>query len=57
VSVTEILYYFGDNDREGWKELFNKYKIPSYEIPNLKAEISFGMAGSYMHIEQQEIQK
>lgn len=39
------LYYFGDNDREGWKELFDKYKFPPYVIPKLKPEISFGMAG------------
>ena len=39
------LYYFGDNDRDGWRDLFNKYKFPPYEIPKLKPEISFGMAG------------
>ena len=39
------LYYFGDNDRDGWSDLFNKYKFPPYEIPKLKPEISFGMAG------------
>lgn len=39
------LYYFGDNDRDGWRELFDKYKFPPYKIPNLKPEISFGMAG------------
>ncbi|XP_065898763.1 jmjC domain-containing protein 8-like isoform X1 [Dysidea avara] len=43
--ANKTLYYFGDNDREGWKELFNIYKFPFYEIPNLKPEISFGMAG------------
>ena len=41
------LYYFGDNDREGWRELFDKYKFPPYEIPKLKPEISFGMAGVF----------
>lgn len=46
-SITEILYYFGDNDREGWNELFRQYKFPRYEIPSLKPEISFGMAGMY----------
>lgn len=39
------LYYFGDNDRDGWKELFDRYRFPPYEIPKLKPEISFGMAG------------
>ena len=48
------LYYFGDNDREGWKELFDKYKFPPYEIPKLKPEISFGMAGRLEHYSRQE---
>ena len=48
IHITGTLYYFGDNDREGWRELFNKYKFPPYEIPKLKPEISFGMAGSFI---------
>ena len=48
IYVAGTLYYFGDNDREGWRELFDKYKFPPYEIPKLKPEISFGMAGSFI---------
>ena len=42
----ETLYHFGDNDREGWAELFSLYQLPPYELPGLQPVLSFGLAGS-----------
>ena len=45
-SSPETLYHFGDNDREGWAELFSLYQLPPYELPGLQPVLSFGLAGS-----------
>jgi len=45
-SPPETLYHFGDNDREGWAELFSLYQLPPYELPGLQPVLSFGLAGS-----------
>ena len=42
---SETLYHFGDNDREGWKDLFSLYKLPPFTLIGLKPVLSFGLAG------------
>jgi hypothetical protein len=39
------VYYFGDNDREGWHDLFSLYQLPPYTIPGMTGVLSFGLAG------------
>ena len=41
----ETLYHFGDNDREGWDELFSLYQLPPYPLPGMEPVLSFGLAG------------
>ena len=45
-SLTESLYYFRDNDRVAWKELFSLYQLPlsPYHFPKLEPVLSFGLA-------------
>lgn len=46
ISVSETLYWFGDNNYAEWNELFRKYHAPKYYLPRLTAAYSFGVAGS-----------
>ncbi len=43
--VIETLYYFGDNNREGWNSLFSLYTLPPYHVPKTTHVLSFGLAG------------
>ena len=47
IWYVDTLYHFGDNDREGWRELFSLYHLPPYPIPGLEPVLSFGLAGHY----------
>ena len=50
VEFPETLYHFGDNDGEGWAELFSLYQFPPYELPGLQPVLRFGLAGSHSQI-------
>jgi hypothetical protein len=52
VNGKDTLYLFGDNDRVAWKELFDSYRLPPYTLPKMHPELSFGIAGMYMHCMQ-----
>lgn len=43
--ANETFYWFGYNDMEEWKEFFDEYKLPPYELPRHSPALSFGLAG------------
>ena len=43
--ANETYYFFGYNDMEEWKEFFNHYNLPPYQLPNHHHALSFGLAG------------
>ena len=45
-SGQETLYFFGNHDYEEWKDLFQHYILPPYELPGKSPALSFGIAGA-----------
>jgi len=43
--ANETYYFFGYNDMEEWKEFFDQYNLPPYQLPNHHHALSFGLAG------------
>jgi len=43
--ANETFYWFGYNDMVEWKEFFDKYQLPPYELPQHSPALSFGLAG------------
>jgi hypothetical protein len=42
---SETFYFFGDNDVEEWKPMFDKYVEPPLKLPMHSPAISFGLGG------------
>ncbi|XP_061182388.1 uncharacterized protein LOC133190718 [Saccostrea echinata] len=42
----ETFYWFGDNNYTEWRELFNQYNPPPYQLPRMTGAYSFGVAGA-----------
>ena len=45
-SGRDTLYFFGNHDYSEWKDLFDNYVIPPYELPGKSSALSFGIAGA-----------
>ena len=45
-SGQETLYFFGNHIYEEWKDLFDNYVLPPYELPGKDSALSFGIAGA-----------
>jgi len=43
--ANETYYFFGYNDMDEWKEFFDAYRLPPYELPAHTHALSFGLAG------------
>jgi len=43
--LSETFYFFGDNDVEEWKPMFDKYVEPPLKLPLHSPAISFGLGG------------
>ncbi|XP_069124671.1 jmjC domain-containing protein 8-like [Argopecten irradians] len=42
----ETFYWFGDNNYTEWKDLFDLYSAPTYNLPGMTGVYSFGLAGA-----------
>lgn len=48
LSLTDTLYFFGDNNFTEWHSLFENYKAPRYMLPHTTGAYSFGIAGQWI---------